>query len=129
MSIDIRTTPPRRRTAPAPRVRPEYRHRMRLADTLQVLCTVSPSPSSSPCSWLMAALRAFGHDSAMALHQSFGKPALSLILAHAGLVIVGYALAYRQVTVFARDIVTADVLAVLRDGSLLATPGLRAASA
>ncbi|TFC60477.1 hypothetical protein E3O62_07205 [Cryobacterium sp. TMT2-15-1] len=73
--------------------------------------------------------RAFGHDSAMALHQSFGKPALSLILAHAGLVIVGYALAYRQVTVFARDIVTADVLAVLRDGSLLATPGLRAASA
>lgn len=60
---------------------------------------------------------------------------------------------YRQVTVFARDIVTADVLAtaivaggqaaldrsteafpidvlaVLRDGSLLATPGLRAASA
>jgi len=131
MSIDTRTTPPRRRTAPAPRVRPEYRQRMRLADTLQVLCTVSvalvialfladggaarfATPADVLTSlgvlagligtdlllimMLLAARlpaidRAFGHDGAMALHQSLGKPALSLILAHAGLLIVGYALA------------------------------------
>ncbi|MEB0002009.1 ferredoxin reductase family protein [Cryobacterium sp. RTC2.1] len=36
--------------------------------------------------------RAFGHDSAMALHQSLGKPALYLILAHAVLLTIGYAL-------------------------------------
>lgn len=37
--------------------------------------------------------RAFGHDRAMAVHQSLGKPALYLILAHAALLIGGYALA------------------------------------
>lgn len=37
--------------------------------------------------------RAFGHDRAMAVHQSLGKPALYLLLAHAALLIGGYALA------------------------------------
>lgn len=37
--------------------------------------------------------RAFGHDQAMAVHQSLGKPALYLILGHAALLITGYALA------------------------------------
>jgi predicted ferric reductase len=36
--------------------------------------------------------RAFGHDSAMALHQSLGKPALYLILGHAVLLTIGYAM-------------------------------------
>jgi predicted ferric reductase len=44
--------------------------------------------------------RAFGHDQAMAVHQSLGKPALYLILGHAGLLITGYALA-KNVNVFA----------------------------
>lgn len=37
--------------------------------------------------------RAVGHDRAMALHRSMGKPALYLLLAHAGLLLVGYAMA------------------------------------
>jgi len=44
--------------------------------------------------------RAFGHDRAMAVHQSLGKPALYLILGHAVLLIVGYAL-MQPVSVFA----------------------------
>ena len=44
--------------------------------------------------------RAFGHDSAMALHQSLGKPALYLILGHAALLVVGYSLA-GKISVFA----------------------------
>ncbi len=36
--------------------------------------------------------RAFGHDSAMALHQSLGKPALYLILGHGVLLTIGYAM-------------------------------------
>ena len=43
--------------------------------------------------------RAFGHDQAMAVHQSLGKPALYLILAHAFLLVTGYALA-ENVNVF-----------------------------
>ncbi|HSP74930.1 MAG TPA: ferric reductase-like transmembrane domain-containing protein [Cryobacterium sp.] len=138
MSIDTRTTQRHHRSAPAPLVRPDYRQRMRLADTLQVLCIVSvalvvalflddggaarfATPADALTSigvlaglvgtdlllimMLLAARlpaidRAFGHDSAMALHQSLGKPALYLILAHAVLLIVGYSLAGR-VSVFA----------------------------
>ncbi|TFB53083.1 oxidoreductase [Cryobacterium tagatosivorans] len=37
--------------------------------------------------------RAFGHDRAMAVHQSLGKPALYLLLAHGALLVGGYALA------------------------------------
>ena len=37
--------------------------------------------------------RAFGHDRAMAVHQSLGKPALYLILGHGALLVGGYALA------------------------------------
>ncbi|TDW29606.1 putative ferric reductase [Cryobacterium psychrophilum] len=44
--------------------------------------------------------RAFGHDRAMALHQSLGKPTLYLILAHAALLITGYAL-LENINVFA----------------------------
>jgi len=44
--------------------------------------------------------RAFGHDRAMALHQSLGKPALYLILCHAALLITGYAL-LENINVFA----------------------------
>lgn len=36
--------------------------------------------------------RVFGQDKAMALHRRLGKPALSLILAHAALLTVGYAM-------------------------------------
>ena len=36
--------------------------------------------------------RVVGHDAAMALHGRLGKPALYLLLAHAGLLIVGYSL-------------------------------------
>lgn len=36
--------------------------------------------------------RTVGHDSAMAVHRSLGKPALYLLLAHALLLVVGYAL-------------------------------------
>ena len=36
--------------------------------------------------------RAFGHDSAMELHQSLGKPALYLILGHGVLLTIGYAM-------------------------------------
>jgi|GEM_PF-6910006 len=131
MGIDTRTTQRHLRRAPAPLVRPEYRRRMRLADTLQVLCIVSvavvialfladggaarfATPADALTSlgvlaglvgtdlllimMLLAARlpsidRAFGHDSAMALHQSVGKPALYLILGHAALLVVGYSLA------------------------------------
>ncbi|TFD49152.1 oxidoreductase [Cryobacterium frigoriphilum] len=44
--------------------------------------------------------RAFGHDSAMALHQQLGKPALYLLLGHAVFLIGGYAAA-ENVNVFA----------------------------
>lgn len=37
--------------------------------------------------------RAIGHDRAIALHRTLGKPALYLILAHAGLLLIGYGLA------------------------------------
>ncbi|WIB62514.1 ferric reductase-like transmembrane domain-containing protein [Curtobacterium sp. MCBD17_040] len=37
--------------------------------------------------------RVVGHDSAMAVHRSLGKPSLYLLLAHAVLLVVGYALA------------------------------------
>lgn len=37
--------------------------------------------------------RAIGHDRAIALHRRLGKPALYLILAHAGLLLIGYGLA------------------------------------
>ncbi|WP_307859172.1 ferredoxin reductase family protein [Herbiconiux sp. SYSU D00978] len=37
--------------------------------------------------------RLVGHDRALAVHRSLGKPALYLLLAHGALVIVGYALA------------------------------------
>jgi predicted ferric reductase len=138
MSLDTRVTRQPQRTAPAPRSRPEYQRRMRLADTLQVLCIVSvavvvalfladggaakfTTPADALTSlgvltglvgtdlllimMLLAARlpaidRAFGHDSAMALHQSLGKPALYLILAHAVLLVTGYSLA-GKVTVFA----------------------------
>lgn len=36
--------------------------------------------------------RTFGHDKALALHRAIGKPALALLLAHAVLVTLGYAL-------------------------------------
>ncbi|MEJ3404369.1 ferredoxin reductase family protein [Rathayibacter sp. YIM 133350] len=36
--------------------------------------------------------RAFGHDRAMVLHAKLGKPALLLLIAHAGLLLVGYAI-------------------------------------
>jgi len=39
--------------------------------------------------------RIFGHDRAMATHRSLGKPAISLILAHAFLLIVGYGISSR----------------------------------
>ncbi|MBC7441541.1 MAG: ferric reductase-like transmembrane domain-containing protein [Ramlibacter sp.] len=138
MSFDTRVTQRPPRLAPTPRIRPEYRRRMRLADTLQVLCFASVALSialflgdggaarfSTPADaltslgvltglvgtdlllvmMLLAARlpaidRAFGHDSAMALHQSLGKPALYLILAHVVLLITGYSLA-GKVTVFA----------------------------
>lgn len=35
--------------------------------------------------------RTIGHDAAMTVHGSLGKPALYLLLAHAGLLVVGYA--------------------------------------
>lgn len=133
MSIDTRTVQRHLQSAPARLIRPQYRQRMRLADTLQVLCIVSVAlvialfladggaarfgtPADALTSlgvlaglvgtdlllimMLLAARlpaidRAFGHDSAMALHQSLGKPALYLILAHAVLLIVGYSLAGR----------------------------------
>ena len=146
MSLDTRplllqqrlpeTTHIRRR--PAPRVNPNYPRRMRLADTLQVLCIVSVAlavalflgsggaarfgtPADALTSigivtglvgtdlllvmLLLAARlpaidRAFGHDSAMALHQSLGKPALYLLFAHAVFLIIGYALS-SEVDVFA----------------------------
>lgn len=37
--------------------------------------------------------RAIGHDRAIALHRTLGKPALYLIVAHAGLLLIGYGLA------------------------------------
>lgn len=37
--------------------------------------------------------RAIGHDRAIAVHRQLGKPALYLILAHAGLLLIGYGLA------------------------------------
>lgn len=37
--------------------------------------------------------RAVGHDRAIAVHRQLGKPALYLILAHAGLLLIGYGLA------------------------------------
>lgn len=37
--------------------------------------------------------RTIGHDRAMALHRSLGKPALYLLLAHGGLLLVGYGMA------------------------------------
>jgi predicted ferric reductase len=36
--------------------------------------------------------RAFGHDRAMSVHQSLGKPVLYLLLAHAALLVGGYAM-------------------------------------
>jgi len=36
--------------------------------------------------------RVVGHDAAMALHGRLGKPALYLLLAHAGLLVIGYSL-------------------------------------
>jgi predicted ferric reductase len=157
MSIDTRTTQRHQRSAPAALVRPEYRRRMRLADTLQVLCIVSvavvialfladggaarfATPADALTSLgvlaglvgtdlllimlLLAARlpsidRAFGHDSAMALHQSLGKPALYLILAHAVLLVVGYSLA-GKISVFAE---VWSMLTVLPD-MLLAFIGL-----
>ncbi|WP_233193338.1 ferric reductase-like transmembrane domain-containing protein [Cryobacterium sp. Y29] len=134
MSLDTRKT--RTGTAPTntPRVtspRPAYKKRMRLADSLQVLCVASVAivvaifladggaakfgtPADAFTSLgIVAGLvgtdlllimlvlaarlppidRAFGHDQAMAVHQSLGKPALYLILGHAALLITGYALA------------------------------------
>ncbi|WP_233195157.1 ferric reductase-like transmembrane domain-containing protein [Cryobacterium sp. M91] len=132
MSLDTRTT----RTGPA-LLHPAYKKRMRLADTLQILCVASvaiviaifladggAARFSTPADvftslGIVAGLvgtdlllvmlvlaarlppvdRAFGHDQAMAVHQSLGKPALYLILGHAVLLITGYALA-ENVNVF-----------------------------
>jgi predicted ferric reductase len=107
-----------------------YRRRMRLADTLQVLCVLSVAvvialfladggaaqfgtPADALTSLgvlcglvgsdlllvmlLLAARlppvdRAFGHDRAMSVHQSLGKPVLYLLLAHAALLVGGYAM-------------------------------------
>ncbi|WP_241979980.1 ferredoxin reductase family protein [Cryobacterium glaciale] len=140
MSLDTRTT----RIGPAPTHRtraalphPAYGKRMRLADSLQILCVASVAiviaifladggaarfgtPADAFTSlgivaglvgtdlllvMLVLAARlppidhAFGHDQAMAVHQSLGKPALYLILGHAVLLITGYALA-ENVNVF-----------------------------
>ena len=149
MTLDTRSsqpgsTPPARTAraaAPAPRrlpVRPAYKKRMRLADTLQTLCITSVAlviasfladggaarfgtvADALTSSGILAGLvgtdlllvmmllasrlppidRAFGHDSAMALHQQLGKPALYLLLGHAVLLIGGYAAA-ENVNVFA----------------------------
>lgn len=124
----------RRRPAAAPPAaapHPAYRRRMRLADTLQVLCVVSvalvvaifladggaarfgTAADALTSLGILAGLvgsdlllvmlllaarlpvvdRAFGHDRAMAVHQSLGKPALYLLLAHGALLVGGYALA------------------------------------
>ena len=134
MSLDTRTT--QMGTAPVntPRVtspHTAYKKRMRLADSLQILCVASVAivvaifladggaakfgtPADAFTSLgIVAGLigtdlllvmlvlaarlppidRAFGHDHAMAVHQSLGKPALYLILGHAALLITGYALA------------------------------------
>ena len=141
MSLDTRTT--QMGTAPVntPRVTSPhlaYKKRMRLADSLQILCVASVAivvaifladggaakfgtPADAFTSLgIVAGLigtdlllvmlvlaarlppidRAFGHDHAMAVHQSLGKPALYLILGHAALLITGYALA-ENVNVFA----------------------------
>ncbi|MDJ0337685.1 ferredoxin reductase family protein [Cryobacterium sp. PH31-O1] len=140
MSLDTRTT--RSGPVPTPRTRaalphPAYGKRMRLADSLQILCVASVAiviaifladggaarfgtPADAFTSLgIVAGLvgtdlllvmlvlaarlppidRAFGHDQAMAVHQSLGKPALYLILGHAVLLITGYALA-ENVNVF-----------------------------
>lgn len=132
MSLDTRTA----RTDQTP-LHPAYGKRMRLADSLQVLCVASvavviaifladggaarfDTPADALTSLgIVAGLvgtdlllvmlvlaarlppidRAFGHDQAMAVHQSLGKPALYLILGHAVLLITGYALA-ENVNVF-----------------------------
>ncbi|MCY7404888.1 MAG: ferredoxin reductase family protein [Cryobacterium sp.] len=140
MSLDTRTT----RTGPAPvhrahgaTVHPAYKKRMRLADSLQILCVLSvavviaifladggaarfgTAAEAFTSLGIVAGLvgtdlllvmlvlaarlppidRAFGHDQAMAVHQSLGKPALYLILGHAALLIAGYSLA-ENVNVF-----------------------------
>jgi len=145
MSLDTRST----RTGSAPTRRshtaaihtaatyPAYKKRMRLSDSLQILCVASvaiviaifladggAAKFGTPADvftslGVVAGLvgtdlllvmlvlaarlppidRAFGHDQAMAVHQSLGKPALYLILGHAGLLITGYALA-ENVNVF-----------------------------
>ena len=136
MSLDTRT-PRTAHNAPAPRrarrlpVRPAYRQRMRVADTLTTLCITSVAlvvaifladggagkfgslADALTSAGIVAGLigtdlllvmmllaarippidRAFGHDSAMVLHQKLGKPALYLLLAHAALLIGGYAAA------------------------------------
>lgn len=62
--------------------------------------------------------RVFGQDRAMALHRRIGKPALYLILAHAALLTVGYAI------VDGSNIVT-ETISLLSDGdTLLAYLGL-----
>ena len=140
MSLDTRAINRNPGASPALTARPDYRRRMRLADTLQVLCFASvalvialfladggaarfATPADILTSlgvltglagtdlllimMLLAARlpsidRAFGQDSALALHQSLGKPALLLLLSHAGLLIVGYALAGTVIDALAR---------------------------
>ncbi len=130
MSLATHPTKRDQRRTSVPRIHPNYRRRMRLADGLQIIAVVSVAlviaifladggaarfgtPADAITSlgvvtglvgtdlllmmMLLAARlpsidRAFGHDSAMALHQSLGKPALYLILGHGVLLTIGYSM-------------------------------------